>query len=35
MVRFRIGVGLLLALLVLSLGVQLGMAAAQKLWRRS
>ena len=30
MVRFRIGVGLLLALLVLSLGVQLGMAAAQK-----
>ena len=30
MVRFRIGVGLLLALLVLALGVQLGMAAAQK-----
>ena len=30
MVRFRIGVGLLLALLVLSLGAQLGMAAAQK-----
>lgn len=30
MVRFRIGVCLLLALLVLALGAQLGMAAAQK-----
>lgn len=30
MVRFRIGLCLLLALLVLALGAQLGMAAAQK-----